>query len=72
MMQLLDLDAEFPPIIGDADFLYGPCTATGEDTYVLCEIDVSSVFAIPEQAPEAIARLVKARLTSSTRLAGMA
>jgi hypothetical protein len=28
---------------------------------VLCEINVSSVFAIPEQAPETIARLVKRR-----------
>ena len=26
-------------------------TATGEDTYVLCEINVSSCFAIPDQAP---------------------
>lgn len=64
MMQLLRIDAESLPIIWDADFLYGPRTAAGEDTYVLCEINVSSVFAIPEQAPEAIARLVKARLTS--------
>ena len=39
------------PIIWDADFLYGPRTALGEDTYVLCEINVSSVFAIPDQAP---------------------
>jgi hypothetical protein len=43
MMQLLDHDAGSLPIIWDADFLYGPCTATGEDTYVLCEINVSSV-----------------------------
>jgi hypothetical protein len=66
MIQLLGIDAESLPIIWDADFLYGPRTATGEDTYVLCEINVSSVFAIPEQAPEAIARLVKARLISPT------
>jgi hypothetical protein len=67
MMQLLDIDAESLPIIWDADFLYGPRTAAGEDTYVLCEINVSSVFAIPEQAPETIARLVKRRLILSTR-----
>ena len=47
------------PIIGDADFLYGPRTASGEDTYVLCEINVSSVFPFPEQAPSEIARLAK-------------
>jgi hypothetical protein len=61
MMQLLGIDAESLPIIWDADFLYGPRTDAGEDTYVLCEINVSSVFAIPEQAPEAIARLATAR-----------
>ena len=46
----------------DADFLYGPRTASGEDTYMLCEITVSSVFAIPDQAPAAIASLVMRRL----------
>jgi len=62
MMQLLDLGAVSLPIIWDADFLYGPRTASGEDTYVLCEINVSSCFAIPDQAPAAIARLVLERL----------
>jgi hypothetical protein len=28
-----------------------PQTASGEDTYVLCEINVSSCFAVPDQAP---------------------
>jgi hypothetical protein len=50
------------PIIWDADFLYGPRELSGEDTYVLCEINVSSVFPFPEQAPSEIARLVSARL----------
>jgi hypothetical protein len=62
MMDVLGIDTASLPIIWDADFLYGPHTASGEDTYVLCEINVSSVFAIPEQAPEAIARLAMARL----------
>ncbi len=65
MMEVLGIDAASLPIIWDADFLYGSRTASGEDTYVLCEINVSSVFAIPDQAPSAIARLVSARLTSS-------
>jgi hypothetical protein len=56
MMQVLDIDAESLPIIWDADFLYGPRTASGEDTYVLCEINVSSVFPFPEQVPSEIAR----------------
>ena len=62
MMRTLGIDPESLPIIWDADFLYGPRTASGDDTYVLCEINVSSVFAIPDQAPAAIARLVKERL----------
>ena len=62
MMELLGIDRTSLPIIWDADFLYGPRTASGEDTYVLCEINVSSVFAVPDQAPAAIARLTKERL----------
>ena len=62
LMQVLDIDRAALPIIWDADFLYGPRTAGGEDTYVLCEINVSSVAPFPEQAPEAIARLALARL----------
>jgi hypothetical protein len=62
MIEILCIDAASLPIIWDADFLYGRRTASGEDTYVLCEINVSSVFAIPDQAPAAIARLVLNRL----------
>jgi hypothetical protein len=62
MMETLGINAASLPIIWDADFLYGPRTASGEDTYVLCEINVSSVFAIPDQAPAAIARLALRRL----------
>jgi hypothetical protein len=65
MMRLLDIDRDALPIIWDADFLYGPRTESGEDTYVLCEINVSSVFAIPDEAPEAIARLAAARLRAN-------
>ena len=67
MMALLGIDAASLPVIWDADFLYGPRTASGDDTYVLCEINVSSVFAIPEQAPAAIARLARSRLAACTR-----
>ncbi len=61
MMDVLGIEPGALPIIWDADFLFGPRTAAGEDTYVLCEINVSSVFAIPDQAPAAIARLTLAR-----------
>jgi hypothetical protein len=63
MMEALGIEKNSLPIIWDADFLYGPKGAAGEDTYVLCEINVSSVFAIPDEAPAAIARLTRERLS---------
>ena len=38
------------PVIWDADFLYGPKDADGADTFVLCEINVSSVYPFPKDA----------------------
>ncbi|QND71155.1 Cj0069 family protein [Tardiphaga robiniae] len=62
MMETLDIDEMSLPVIWDADLLFGPRNATGADTYVLCEINASSCFAIPDQAPAAIALTVKDRL----------
>jgi hypothetical protein len=62
MIDVLGIARGSLPIIWDADFLYGPKDTAGADTYVLCEINVSSVFAIPDQAPVAIARLTLDRL----------
>lgn len=62
MIDVLGLNRRSLPVIWDADFLYGPRTGTGEDTFVLCEINVSSVFAIPHQAAAAIARATLKRL----------
>jgi hypothetical protein len=67
MMETLGIGREELPIIWDADFLYGPRGPDGENTYVLCEINVSCVFAIPDQAPAEIARLAEERLRSSRR-----
>jgi len=36
------------PILWDADFLYGEKDASEADTYVLCEINVSSVYPFPD------------------------
>jgi len=55
MMAILGLDRESLPVIWDADFLYGPKDATGEDTYVLCEINVSAVWPFPPMASEKVA-----------------
>jgi hypothetical protein len=56
MIQLLGIDRESLPIIWDAVLLYGPRDAAGKDAFVLCEINVSSAFPIPDQAPDEIAK----------------
>src|SRR5579859_5454460 len=55
MVSLLGLDPRDLPVIWDADFLYGPKTATGDDTYVLCEINVSAVWPFPPMAAPTVA-----------------
>jgi hypothetical protein len=50
------------PMIWDADFMLGPRRADGTDRYVLGEINVSSVFPMPDEAPAEIARRVAERL----------
>ena len=50
VQQLLEIEAESLPILWDCDFLLGPKGDNGEDTYVLCEINVSSVAPYPESA----------------------
>ena len=56
MKSVLDLDTESLPAIWDADFLYGPKTQAGEDTYVLCEINVSAVWPFPDSATVALTK----------------
>ena len=62
LMSLLDIPRSDLPMIWDADFMLGPRGADGTDSYVLGEINVSSVFPIPEEAPLEIARRVADRL----------
>jgi hypothetical protein len=62
LMALLDITSSDLPMIWDADFMLGPRDAGGADTYVLGEINVSSVFAIPDEAPMEIASRVADRL----------
>jgi hypothetical protein len=40
VMRRLEIDLADLPVIWDADFLHGPRTASGEDSYVLCEINI--------------------------------
>lgn len=69
MRSLLGLDAAALPVIWDADFLYGPETDTGADSYVLCEVNVSCVWPYPEQAAASIAHaaLDRIRYTMAAR-----
>ena len=62
LTSLLEIPRSDLPMIWDADFMLGPRDADGTDTYVLGEINVSSVFPIPDEAPVEIARRVADRL----------
>jgi hypothetical protein len=71
LARLLDIAPAELPVIWDADFLLGPKTAAGEDSYVLCEINASSVFPFPDEAPDVLVettlkRLAAARQTRAT------
>src|SRR5262244_1665003 len=64
LTSLLDIPSRDLPMIWDADFMLGPPAADGRDSYVLGEINVSSVFPIPDEASAEIARRVADRLRS--------
>ncbi len=55
MQQLVGVDDAALPALWDADFLLGPADEAGDDTYVLCEINVSSVLPFPPHAPAKLA-----------------
>ncbi|MBM3530879.1 MAG: Cj0069 family protein [Alphaproteobacteria bacterium] len=59
LCEMVSLDAARLPMIWDADFFYGPKNPDGIDTYVLCEINVSSVYPFPD---DALVPLAKATL----------
>lgn len=54
------------PALWDADFLHGPQNDRGQDTYVLCEINVSSVYPFPEEALAPLAAHVARVLAQKT------
>ena len=66
MQEILGLDTHALPAIWDADFFYGPKTAIGDDTYVLCEINVSSTFAFPAFAMPTVAKAAIERIQERT------
>jgi hypothetical protein len=64
LTSLLDMARLDLPMIWDADFMLGPKGADRTDSYVLGEINVSSVFPIPDEASAEIAARVADRLRS--------
>jgi hypothetical protein len=62
LASLLDIPRRDLPVIWDADFMLGSPGANGTDSYVRGEINVSSVFPIPDEASAEIARCVADRL----------
>jgi hypothetical protein len=65
LISLLDIPRLDLPMIWDADFMLGPPGTDGIDSYVLGEINVSSVYPFPEQAPAEIAHLVRDRVLAA-------
>ena len=62
MQGLLDISTERLPMLWDCDFLLGPKDGSGQDTYVLCEINVSSIAPYPESAAAYVAQATLALL----------
>jgi hypothetical protein len=60
--RLLDIAAEELPVLWDCDFLLGPKNGANQDTYVLCEINVSSVAPFPDAALKPIAEATLASI----------
>jgi hypothetical protein len=69
LQRLLGIATDDLPALWDADFLYGPKTPEGNDTYVLCEINVSAVAPYPDTAarPAALWAVERAREASARR-----
>jgi hypothetical protein len=64
LSSLLSIPQRDLPMIWDADFMLGPPGPDATDSYVLGEINVSSVFPIPVEASAEVARRVADRLRS--------
>jgi hypothetical protein len=64
LQALLDVEARDLPVLWDADFLYGPKTHAGDDTFVLCEINVSCITPYPVKAAATIAAAARGLVAS--------
>lgn len=60
--RLLEIDTADLPVLWDCDFMFGPKDSNGQDTYVLCEINVSCVSPFPDSAATPLAKAVLERV----------
>jgi hypothetical protein len=67
LQRLLDIETERLPALWDCDFLLGPQQGSGEDSYVLCEINVSSVSPFPDSAVAPLALAARAGARAARR-----
>jgi hypothetical protein len=65
MQRLLEIETAQLPILWDCDFMFGPKRASGDDTYVLCEINVSSVSPFPDAAVLPIAQTLLSAISKT-------
>jgi hypothetical protein len=72
VQQLLHIERESLPVLWDCDFLLGPKGSRGEDSYVLCEINVSSVAPYPESVVPHVVEATLARMRAARRSRGLA
>jgi hypothetical protein len=63
---MLGISTRDLPMIWDADFMLGAAGADSSESYVLGEINVSSVFPIPSEADGEIAHRVADRLRAKS------
>jgi hypothetical protein len=68
--QLLEVHTDDLPILWDCDFLLGPKGNNGEDSYVLCEINVSSVAPYPATAVPYVVDATVARVQAARQRRG--
>ena len=68
LQRLLDIDTARLPAIWDCDFLLGEKNQAGEDTYVLCEINVSCVSPFPDSAIDTLASATLERVREARQM----
>lgn len=67
IMQALNLSENELPLLWDIDLMFGPRDGDGQDTFVLCEINVSCVSPYPEWANPIFAEAILTRVQEKTQ-----